>query len=57
MATLDLFKNLPVINGSQIEKNNNRIFIERFSVSDEYIGLKNGSGSKKGVKEEKRTGT
>jgi hypothetical protein len=32
--------NLPVINGSQIEKNNSRIFIERFSVSDEYIGLK-----------------
>jgi hypothetical protein len=32
--------NLPVINGSQIEKANDRIFIERFSVSDEYIGLK-----------------
>jgi hypothetical protein len=35
--------NLPVINGPQIEKNNRRIFIERFSVSDEYIGLKEDS--------------
>lgn len=34
--------NLPAINSSQIEKNNSRIFVERFSVSDEYIGLKQG---------------
>jgi hypothetical protein len=34
---------LPAINGSQIEKCNNRIYIERFSVSDEYVGLKDGS--------------
>jgi hypothetical protein len=32
--------NIPVINGAQIEKNNKRVFIERFSVGDEYIGLK-----------------